>query len=129
MTFDNFYRAYPRHIERRDAEKAWQQLMRKGTDPKTIHAVLEERIEKDWRGRKKEYIPYPATFLRAEDFDDEVEAREDDPLPPLFASLMMHWCPVCQPGHEHACTNPAQCTAGRELACDRVLVRLKKANA
>lgn len=78
MTFATFYARYPRHLCKRDAEKAWNQALKRGATPEAIMSTLELRLSGEWRKRSKDHIPYPATFLRSEDFDDEFEAREDD---------------------------------------------------
>lgn len=71
--FAAFYLSYPRKIARRDAEKAYKSLWRKGVKHEDIMSMLRERMSHDWKGRKPEYICYPATFLRAEDFTEERE--------------------------------------------------------
>lgn len=75
---------YPRHVSKRDAEKVWNALMSKSVAAETIYARLEDRLHGEWKGRKAKYIPYPATFLRSEDWDEEFEAREDDKEMPLL---------------------------------------------
>lgn len=87
-TFATFYAKYPRHLCKRDAEKAWNQAIKRGATPDAIMSTLELRLSGEWRKRSKDHIPYPATFLRSEDFDDEFEAREDDKeAMPLFTKL------------------------------------------
>ena len=74
--FEAFWMAYPRKIAKRDAQKAWQQVMRASDAPpvETIMAAVEQykTTQKD-----KNYIAYPATWLRAGRWSDEVESKYD----------------------------------------------------
>lgn len=67
--FDEFWQAYPRKIAKGDARKAWVQT-EKIRPP--LDAVLNaiEQQKAAWDNPK--FIPYPATWLRAERWDDEV---------------------------------------------------------
>lgn len=87
--FAQFIAAYPaqrRNLKKRDALKAWQQLLKRGVKPESIMFTLKRRVNQDWAGREASFIPYPGSFLRSEDWDEEIEACEDDkePLLPLF---------------------------------------------
>jgi hypothetical protein len=70
--FDRFWAAYPRKRSKREAHKAFEQL---APDDELLGAVLEslERAKKshDWRKESGRYIPYPATWLRAQGWLDE----------------------------------------------------------
>jgi len=72
MSFADFYNLYPRKMAKKDAEKAWRAL------------TLEEQIKaldalpnhlKYWKIKEtlKDYIPYPASWLRAGRYDDELD--------------------------------------------------------
>lgn len=74
-TFADFYRAFPRKKARGDAEKAWNQAVKKGHQPHEIMAGLMRNMD-DLQRRDPQFIPYPATWLRAESFFDE-----PDPTP------------------------------------------------
>jgi hypothetical protein len=69
-TFAEFYQAFPRKKARGDAEKAWQQAIKKGHAPDEIMAGLMRNLA-DLQRRDAQFIPYPATWLRAESFFDE----------------------------------------------------------
>lgn len=125
MTFSDFYFRYPRHIGRRDAEKAWNQALKRGATPEAIMWVLDLRIKTDWRERKPQFLPYPATFLRAEDFDDEFEAAADDKEPLLFTRLP-HWCPMCEHPHGWDCEDHPLCGLTYEVACQGFMARVKR---
>lgn len=69
-TFEEWYSLYPRKKARGDAEKAWTQAIKKGHDPEEIMAGLMRNLA-DLQRRDPQFIPYPATWLRAESFFDE----------------------------------------------------------
>lgn len=73
ITFDDFYKAYPRRVARKDAEKAWGKI-----DPslhnRIIEAIKLAKKTDDWRKEGGKFIPYPASYLRGERWDDELEA-------------------------------------------------------
>jgi hypothetical protein len=66
MTFEDFYRAYPRKVAKLDAEKAWKQMLSRGYDAAEIVRGA-ELFAKQCRSEAKEqqFIPYPASWLRA----------------------------------------------------------------
>lgn len=68
--FDQFWAAYPRRIAKGDARKAWGQTASiRPPLADVLKAVAEAR--KHWDSGK--FIPYPATWLRAERWDDEYD--------------------------------------------------------
>lgn len=108
--FDTFWRAYPNKVAKRAAMKAWKQV---GGAAKLVQilAVLELRRSDEWFHRNKTLIPYPATFLRGEDFEDyEVEARADDPVQGT------HLCRMCSEPHQWQSDDPTD-FASYEMAC------------
>ena len=117
--FAQFYSAYPRHTAKKAAFRAWLAVARK-VETTAIHHALEEQIAL-WtkEGRKTSYIPYPATWLRATDFDDEFEAREDD-LP----QIKKHLCQMCLDDHVWLCSE--ECAHSYELACPEFIARRKQ---
>lgn len=74
-TFADFYKQFPRKKARGDAEKAWNQAVKKGHAPDEIMAGLMRNLA-DLQRRDPQFIPYPATWLRSESFFDE-----PDPTP------------------------------------------------
>ena len=82
MTFAEFWSLYPRKRHKLAAERAWNAAVKR-FEPAAILSALEE-AKREWRGRSERFIPHAATWLRATDFDDEYEAREDDMEPTLF---------------------------------------------
>jgi|GEM_PF-6662128 len=71
-TFADFYALYPRHIARKDAEKAWRQVIKEGIQPATILDGLRRQLPV-MAAKDKQFLPYPATWLRGWRWEDEVE--------------------------------------------------------
>ena len=69
-TFEDFYSLYPRKKARADARKAWEQALRKGFMPDEIMAGLSANLH-CMRQKEAQFVPYPATWLRAEGWADE----------------------------------------------------------
>lgn len=76
--FEAFYKAYPKHKSRGDAEKAWKTL--KPDDAllaKIMSALDVAKKSQDWLKDGGQFIPYPATWLRAKGWADEPDAVSD----------------------------------------------------
>lgn len=72
--FEEFYRAYPRRVQRRAAEKAWLKAVKLKIDPQSmIDSAV--RFASTKQGTEVKYIPYPATWLNAGAYDDEAEPK------------------------------------------------------
>ena len=73
--FEAFWILYPRHVAKRDANKAWLQHVTLDLQVEVITATA--RWRKVWLQRGEiEFIPYPATWIRGWRWEDE--------LPPEF---------------------------------------------
>lgn len=73
--FLHFYSAYPRHVGRGAAERAYRQALKKA-DHLEIMAGL-TRAMAEWKSRQteKQYIPHPATWLNGERWRDETNIK------------------------------------------------------
>jgi hypothetical protein len=79
--FDLWYAEYPRKESRGDARKAWDQT-------EEIRPPVNQMIEKlrlqavsaKWREDGGQYIPLPATYLRAEKWDDVLKIELPKPV-------------------------------------------------
>lgn len=73
--FDIFWTAYPKKRGKRDARKAWKQTARERPPVEQIVAkVAELQRSRGWTKDGGQFIPYPASWLRAGGWDDEVGA-------------------------------------------------------
>jgi len=82
--FDQFWKLYPRHEAKANAQKAWDKIKPDETLFKTIMAGLSSQIKSKWTDPK--YIPHPTTWLNGGRWADEIavqvnnenEAMQDD---------------------------------------------------
>ena len=73
-TFEDFYEAYPRKKGKLAAQRAWARAV-KIELPHIIVAAAHD-LRDHWEGQPKDrrqFIPYPATWLNAGGWDDELE--------------------------------------------------------
>jgi hypothetical protein len=70
-----FWNAYPRHVSKKDARKAWLAIGPTSADVDKMLKALEWQSP-EWARDGYKFCPYPASWLRAARFDDE-------PLPQL----------------------------------------------
>jgi DNA replication protein DnaD len=69
--FKMFWQTYPRRKNKGQAEKAWQKLNPSNDLLKIIlEAITKARQLPDWT--EKKYIPYPATWLKAKGWEDDM---------------------------------------------------------
>ena len=70
--FCAWYGAYPKHVARGDAWKAWGQV--EAIRPPLVDllaAISWQRLQPKWQEKGGEFIPHPATYLRAHRWLDE----------------------------------------------------------
>lgn len=82
--FDRFWTKYPKKRSKGAARKAWKKL---APSEDLLNAILvaieKQRVSVDWRKEHGQFIPYPATWLNAERWDDELpEVKSKDPWQP-----------------------------------------------
>lgn len=80
--FTMFYKAYPRHEGKADAEKAWKTSVKSSGFPNLLDliGIVEARKRGEWNGKEKQFIPLPGSYLRGKRWEDEIvgEETEDD---------------------------------------------------
>ncbi len=70
--FNTFYAAFPRRQKKADAWKAWQQEGLTGADLPILLGALDWQVRQPgWTKEGGAFIPLPATWLRARQFEDE----------------------------------------------------------
>lgn len=70
--FARFWVAYPKKVAKADARKAWLALAPdEALLGRMVSALAWQRLTPQWSRDDGQYIPYPATWLRAERWDDE----------------------------------------------------------
>lgn len=84
--FDDFWKVYPRHVAKQNAQRSWKSLKPNDELVKRIVADVNRRLESEWRGKDMQYIPHPSTYLNQRRWEDETEVkkvaehREPDPV-------------------------------------------------
>lgn len=73
--FDRFWAAYPKHVAKGDAEKAWRALK---PSPLLVDEMIKaldwQRQQAQWVKDGGSFVPFPATWLRAKRWLDEAPA-------------------------------------------------------
>jgi hypothetical protein len=73
ITFEDFWKAYPKKKSKSDAEKAWKKINPQNGLSETILAAVEsQKLTEDWRKDGGRFIPYPATWLNGKRWADEL---------------------------------------------------------
>lgn len=70
--FNEFWEIYPRKMAKGDAIKAWQQMDAMQHFQKIIEAVKASSKMEAWVKEGGRFIPFPATWLRAQRWEDEI---------------------------------------------------------
>lgn len=77
--FNQFWTAYPKHIAKQSAVKAFEKLK---PDEKLLEAMLKaiarQKESKQWEKDGGVFIPYPATWLNQRRWEDELPQGETD---------------------------------------------------
>lgn len=70
--FEQFWAIYPRRVAKGDARRAWAKVP-PDLYSRILEAVRQNLAENDqWRRDGGRFIPYPATWLNQERWDDEL---------------------------------------------------------
>lgn len=71
--FENFWKSYPKKRSRGQAEKAWQALKpNEQLQDRILSALERAKTSADWQKDSGQFIPYPATWIRAKGWEDEI---------------------------------------------------------
>jgi hypothetical protein len=68
-TWDDFWMLYPRRVAKKDAQKAWAQMTEAQRMAAIVACVSWRPI---WMAKDVEFLPYPASWLRGERWEDEL---------------------------------------------------------
>lgn len=68
--FEEFYKAYPKHVGKEAAWRAWRKV--KPEEATAILARVELNKLGEWARKDKQYIPNPATWLNGRRWEDEI---------------------------------------------------------
>ena len=73
VTFDDFWKLYPKKKAKKDAFKAWMQTTREN-QLLAVRALPAHRRSQDWRKDNGLYVPHAGTWLRGERWEDELDS-------------------------------------------------------
>jgi len=75
--FDKFWSAYPRKSAKAEAKKAFSKITADQLESTILPDLEKRKRSSQWQENNGTYIPYPATYLRGERWNDEI--RTDKP--------------------------------------------------
>lgn len=94
--FDRFYAAYPRKKQPADARKAWKKVPQ---DPVLYQRILDaleaHKKTPDWLKDGGQFIPYPASWLNAESWNDALEVELEEVFTPEQQAVVDVYNQVC----------------------------------
>lgn len=74
--FDTFWREYPRKKSKGTAQKAFAKALNRTTFDTIMTALRALKVTQDWTKNGGQYVPYPATWLNADGWNDEVGSAD-----------------------------------------------------
>lgn len=83
--FAEWWPHYPKKVKKLDAEKAYRAALKRGATPEELLQGL-QRQKAVWKakGTEPQYIPYPATWLRAGSWEDELDTPDSSQAAPAI---------------------------------------------
>lgn len=71
--FERFWCEYPKKVGKKDALKAFMRIANlEDTFPKIMDALAKFKTTPEWKAENGRYIPYPATWIHGERWNDEI---------------------------------------------------------
>jgi hypothetical protein len=77
--FEEFWRTYPRRRDKRAAERAWRAALKRKVDPDSIIRSARKFAQANI-GQDPQFIKYPATWLNAGAYENDLETRSPSGL-------------------------------------------------
>ncbi len=76
---DEFWKIYPKRKNKGDSEKAWLKLKPSlELQQRITQKVQQLKLSEEWLKENGKYIPYPATWLNAKGWEDEITLTEKE---------------------------------------------------
>lgn len=86
-SFEQFWLLYPRKQKRKNAFEIWlKNKLHSKSDEINLH--LMKRTETEWKGKSKNFIPLPTTFLNSEGWYDEIITNQN--VVPMKVNTSQH---------------------------------------
>lgn len=73
--FEAFWKEYPNRKGKGKAREAFKKAIKKASVDTMVEAVRKQRQGSQWKKDEGRYIPYPATWLNQERWEDEVDTN------------------------------------------------------
>lgn len=92
--FAEFWQAYPKKKSKGQAERAWKKIKPDTETFDQIIAAIANNLENnpDWKKQSGQYIPYPATWLNAKGWLDEISTpKQETHQPEQGGSVFDEW--------------------------------------
>ncbi|MFC1827763.1 helix-turn-helix domain-containing protein, partial [Thermodesulfobacteriota bacterium] len=78
-SFDVFWKEYPKKKGKKPALKAWLKISpSEQLQQQILSSLQKQKDSKDWQKKNEQYIPYPASWLNDERWNDEVKPQTSD---------------------------------------------------
>lgn len=91
--FEDFWKAYPKRQAKGQARKAWINRKCSTLLPQILAAVEKAKASEQWRKDGGQFIPYPASWLNAERWEDEIAPPPDRMFTPRKPESMFAFKP------------------------------------
>lgn len=91
--FEMFWRWYPRHEAKKDAQRAWCQMHPSRAALEMIQKALLWQSQQAGWVQSIQFIPLPASYLRGERWTDE---RPMSTKSTIVNNVNSWWCPTCR---------------------------------
>lgn len=76
VTFEDFWKVWPKRLAKKDAQKAWLRVP-ETAHPKILRAIVAAKRTEQWQKDDGQFIPLPASWLRGERWEDELDVAMD----------------------------------------------------
>jgi len=73
--FETFWKVYPKKKGKGEARKAFAKALKKTTVEALVEAVNKQKQQTQWTRDAGQFVPYPATWLNQERWEDEVDGN------------------------------------------------------
>jgi hypothetical protein len=79
QSFARFWQSYPKRKSKGQAEKAWHKLKpNEQLVPEILAGVERAKTSEQWLRDGGQFVPYPATWLNARGWEDEISVAASD---------------------------------------------------
>ena len=74
--FDEFWKAYPRKVNKREAREKWNKAKLPDL-PIVLKAIEDQKKTDQWQRDNGKFIPHPSTWINKERWEDEIVIKKD----------------------------------------------------